>query len=111
MPRNKYIRISVAFVLLLLCVSIATPRIYLHSFFGHDHSSAPVSSEKQLNSQTTDDCDFENYNKPAYFNIFRFISNFIPVRPSKSGRITGAALYFSQVPPGTDTLRGPPARG
>jgi hypothetical protein len=96
MARNKYLRIFAAAFFMCLCFYAATPKFYLKSLFKPSHTSVPVSPDKQFNSQATDDCDFEQYNKPAYFNIFRFISNFIPLRPAKSGSISGPSVYFSE---------------
>jgi hypothetical protein len=95
MGKKRIYRALLAAGLILICVAIAGPRFKFNNTFAAAHS-LPATPDNQLNSQTADDCDFDTYNKPAYFNIFRFISNFIPVRPSKSGSLNAPALYFSQ---------------
>lgn len=107
MIRNKIIKIGVSSLLILLALWIATPKVYIHELLNHDHTVLPVSSEAKVKSQSATDCDFEKYNKPAYFNIFKFICSFIPTK-TKSSKIAGKVLSISNIYQAISLLRGPP---
>lgn len=108
MFRNKFIKAVVSSLLVLLALWVATPKVYIHELLHHNHSTLQIDKETRLQSPSTDDCDFNEYDKPVYFNIFKFINNLVPIKPQnaldkiekvlKPGRIYQAVLF----------LRGPP---
>jgi hypothetical protein len=109
MLKNKYIKLFVSSFLILMAVWIAVPKVYVHELLSHDHSVPLKTNGTAVSTQSTDDCDFEKYNKPLYFNIFKFISSFIPLKPQQniSARCVDAGLsgfYYA-----ISLLRGPPA--
>jgi len=100
----------VSSVLVLLALWVATPKVYIHELLNHNHTEMDVSTETKVKSQSsTDDCDFEKYNKPSYFNLFKFICSFIPSKAKNSSKIAEKALRLSSLSYAISLLRGPPA--
>lgn len=109
MLKNKYIKIAVSSFLVLMALWVATPKVYIHDLLHHDHSPVELGAETKVRSQSsTDDCDYEKYNKPSYFNVFKFIVSFIPSKAKSSGKIAEKAIYFSKLSYAISLLRGPP---
>jgi hypothetical protein len=106
--RSRLIKVLCSSILVVLALWIATPKIYIHSLLNHDHSAITTGGETQIKQQSPDDCDFEKYNKPAYFNIFRFISSFLPVKPQHSMRLDLQQLFLSDISAAISLLRAPP---
>ena len=109
MLKNKKIKIAVSSFLVLMALWIATPKVYIHALLHHEHPAAGLDQETKVKSQSSqDDCDLEKYNKPSYFNLFKFIFSFIPSRTKSAGKITGKALKLSSLGYAISLLRGPP---
>ena len=88
---------------------VATPKVYIHDLLHHDHSIISFDSETKVqSSQSADDCDFDEYNKPVYFNIFKFVNNFIPLKPQNSIVTEISAFAFSNISFAISLLRAPP---
>jgi hypothetical protein len=109
MLKHKKIKGWAGTFLLMMTLWVALPKVYIHNLFHHSHEIIKVDGQTRLQSeQSTEDCDFDQYNKPVYFNIFTFISKIIPVKPrntehnNQSGiRLPGASVLIS-------LLRAPP---
>lgn len=100
-------KIVLSTFLLLLCAWIATPKVYLHAMMGHTHAPTISTSDAQINPQE-EDCDFDKYDKPAYFSLFRFISGFLPVKPKKEvSQVRPVKVAMPDVV-AVDPMRGPP---
>jgi hypothetical protein len=84
MFRNKFIKISGFAFMIMLGLYMATPKIYIQNLFSYKHSIISVETETKLKSQSSDEADFEKYDKPVYFNIFKFIHSFIPLKSDNS---------------------------
>ncbi len=86
MFRNKYIKILISFLLILVAFWVTTPKVYVHNLLNHNHDASINISDKTKvdNKKNTDDCDFEKYNTPSYFNVFKFLNNFMPSKPSST---------------------------
>jgi hypothetical protein len=109
MLKNKYIKIAVSSFLVLMALWVATPKVYIHALLNHDHSPVTLDAETKVKSQSAeDDCDIEKYNKPAYFNIFKFICSFIPSRSKAQSKIAEKAMQFSSISYAISLFRGPP---
>ena len=109
MFKNKYIKISVSAFLVLMALWVATPKVYIHALLHHDHSVISIDKETKVKSHSSaDDCDIEKYNKPAYFNVFKFIYSFIPSKTKSTGKIAEKALNLSNISYAISLLRGPP---
>ena len=109
MIRNRYIKFSISAFLILVALWVATPRIYIHNLLNHDHSEARSGGETGVKSASAHDCDFEKYNKPVYFSLFKFISGFIPQRQNGGVNISGLPQSLPKVYYAISWLRGPPA--
>ena len=109
MLRLRKIRLVVSCLLVVLAAWIATPKVYLHALLGHQHESYPQGSEPRVKSQPTEDCEFDKYNKPAYFSIFKFISSFLPLKSHNTGKLQEALLRLSRISFAVSQLRAPPA--
>lgn len=97
-------------LLLLMTLWIALPKVYLHNLFHHGHQKTTVTKETSLEQQqATDDCDFDEYNKPVYFNLFTFISKLLPLKPQHSGTNTGSGFHLPGLSVLQSLLRAPPA--
>ncbi len=80
MLKNKYIKSGVSSLLILLALWVATPKVYTHNLLHHNHSETSAGPETKVTSASGEDCDFEKYDKPVYFSIFKFIFSFLPVK-------------------------------
>lgn len=109
MFKRKYIKSILSTFLVLMALWVATPKVYIHQLLKHNHSNPQLSKETQVNSQSTnDDCDFEEYNKPAYFNIFKFVFSFLPSKSKAAEKVAEKALNFQNISYAISFLRGPP---
>jgi len=109
MLRNKYIKIAVSSFLVLMALWVATPKVYIHALLQHDHAAITIDTETKVKSHSSDDdCDIEKYNKPSYFNLFKFIYSFIPSKAKSTSKIAEKALNLSNLSYAISLLRGPP---
>jgi hypothetical protein len=74
MKSNKVIKISVAVVILLIALWFAAPSAYTNNF-NYNGASLLAKTEPKVETQEPSDID---YNKPVYFNIFKFVNGLIP---------------------------------
>jgi hypothetical protein len=96
-------------LLILLTAWIAVPKVYIHELFHHNHELVKSTDKTSIQTeQSTDDCEFEKYNKPVYFHIFTFISKLVPVKPVNSGEISEKNLRLPGVSVLISLLRAPP---
>jgi hypothetical protein len=105
---NKYIKTTLSFVLLLMALWVATPKVYIHALLNHDHSAVPQGPGTRVNAPSADDCNFEKYNKPVYFSLFKFICSFIPQRHHEANKISQGQKYLSAISNAISQLRAPP---
>src|ERR1700743_3065977 len=94
--------------LVLMALWVATPKVYIHEMLGHDHSDVSISTETKVKSQSADDCDFEKYNKPVYFSLFKFISSFLPLKSQNTNKSSAKAISLSAISYAVSLLRAPP---
>jgi hypothetical protein len=109
MRKSKFIKTAVSSFLVLMALWVATPKFYIHSLLHHSHAVLTIDSETKVQSQSADDdCDFDEYNKPVYFGIFKFIGNLIPLKPQNLISNFSKSLKFSTISFAISLLRGPP---
>jgi hypothetical protein len=109
MRQHKFIKVVVSSFLVLMALWVATPKVYIHDLLNHNHAEINLSKETQVNTAAADeDCDFEEYNKPAYFNVFKFIFSFIPNKSKDSEKISENSSALSNISYAISFLRGPP---
>ncbi len=87
---------------------VATPKVYIHALLNHNHTEIKIDSETTVKSASSDDCDIDSYNKPAYFNVFKFISSFIPSKEKSTTILTNKMVHFCSISFAVSLLRGPP---
>lgn len=109
MLKSKFIKITVSVFMVLMALWVATPKVYIHELLHHNHTAVQISNETQVQSQSADDCDFNEYNKPVYFNLFKFISSFIPLKPQNAIKHIEKIISLSNISYAISLLSGPPA--
>jgi hypothetical protein len=107
--KNKIIKQFVSCFLVLMALWVAVPRVYVHDLLDHNHSAIAHNATTQVNTQSTDDCDFDQYNKPAYFNVFKFISSFLPLKVPGTQPEKKRAFIYSSFSYAVSLFRGPPS--
>lgn len=109
MFKNNYIKILTSFLLVLMTLWVATPKVYVHNLLNHNHdTSVNISGQTKVDNKNTDDCDFEKYNTPSYFNVFKFLNNFIPSKPHSTIKVFKTTLKPSTTSHAIYLLRAPP---
>lgn len=108
MIKNRSIKFATSVFLILMALWVATPKVYIHALLHHNHSELNTGTETKVKSQSIDDCDFEKYNKPAYFSIFKFIFSFIPLKSEDKDEVSQADAPLSSVSYAISLFRGPP---
>jgi len=108
MKKNRYSRFFSAAFFILMALWIATPKVYIHDLLKHNHTAVEIGIETKVSSQTTDDCDFENYNKPTYFSLFKFICSFIPAKKQHAENVSTTPAVAEVLSQAILFFRGPP---
>jgi hypothetical protein len=102
-------KIFFSVTLLAVVLFAAVPKVYVHSLLGHDHKEIPAISDNSVSeSPGTKDCNFEKFDTPVYYTVFKFILNFIPLKNNKQ---TSFFYHQDTIPVhhyNTSPLRGPP---
>jgi hypothetical protein len=109
--KTKDLRKIIISSFLIVCVIwIAVPKVYVHTLLGHVHATVP-----QVNDGTTiqtnevkDDCEFDKFNSPVYFTIFKFINNLIPSKPKEQSFLIKAPNNHGTYEGQRRLLRAPP---
>ena len=81
MKNSKYIKISVSVFIILIALWFATPKVFINNLLQFNNGNLLKTSEATIESQSQETKDFDGDDKPVYFNIFKFVNNFIPVKP------------------------------
>lgn len=103
-------KIFISSLLLIVVIFSAVPKSYIHSFFGHKHDvfNSITSSIKISENEETRDCDFEKYDTPIYYTVFKFILNFLPITSKKETSFLYNQNQRSNSFYSISFLRGPP---
>ena len=104
------IKILTSSLLLVVVMFVALPKSYIHSLLGHKHNVSHTSTSLITVSENeeTQDCNFEKFDTPVYYTVFKFILNFLPINTSKE---TAFVFKQKQIPNSfysISLLRGPP---
>lgn len=108
MIRSKVARISVFAILFLCALWVATPQAYIHKLFNHTHELVKTNGETSVQTETNSDCDFDEYNSPVYFTIFKFINNFIPLKPEQEAVLISPNSDYNSFAGDSGASRAPP---
>ncbi|MCC6181955.1 MAG: hypothetical protein IT237_08985 [Bacteroidia bacterium] len=107
---KKKFKIVLSFALLAVVLFAATPKVYIHSLLGHIHHNIPAPKDGatiQQEEQNTD-CNFEKFDAPVYYTVFKFFLNFSPLKPSKEISILEQSSFLPKLHKAIAYLRGPP---
>lgn len=109
MLKAKY-KILFSVFLLAVILFAAVPKVYIHSLLGHTHESIGNSGHGLFfnNDQNTKDCDFEKFDTPVYYTVFKFILNFLPLKEQREHAFFYRQQDTSLIHYATPPLRGPP---
>lgn len=103
-------KIFLSVTLLAVVLFAAVPKVYIHALLGHTHSIInSISDGTSVNEQEgTQDCNFEKYDSPVYYTVFKFILNFVPLKPAKQTSFNYHQDIIEKTQFNTSLLRGPP---
>ncbi len=105
-PKFKII-CSVSLLAVILFASI--PKVYIHSLLGHVHKAIQSSTDATVSENgDTQDCNFQKYDTPVYYSVFKFILNFLPLKETKETSFYFNELSVPKFQYNTALLRGPP---
>ena len=103
------IKIFLSVALLAVVLFVAVPKVYIHSLLGHIHSTVHSSTDVTVTENgDTQDCNFEKFDTPVYYSVFKFILNFIPLKEGKETSFYYHELSVPKLQYNTSLLRGPP---
>ncbi len=107
--KSKF-KIVFSFLLLAVVLFAAVPKVYIHSLLGHTHSVIhSVSDVITVSEQEgTQDCNFEKFDTPVYYTVFKFILNFLPIKETKETSFFYKQEQIQKHHYFISPLRGPP---
>ena len=107
--KAKY-KIFFSSILLAVVLFASVPKVYIHNLLGHTHDAVKsLSSGFSFNDdQNTRDCNFEKFDTPVYYTVFKFILNFLPLKEQKQTSFIYKREDLKQFQYNTSLLRGPP---
>lgn len=106
--KSKLTRISVFSILFLSALWLVTPRVYIHKLLNHHHQIIKTNGETTVQTEADADCDFDKYDSPVYFTIFRFINNFIPIKPKQEAVLITPLKHYNSFIGDSGASRAPP---
>lgn len=107
--KAKY-KIIFSSLLLAVVLFAALPKVYIHSLLGHTHSVVNTVTDivSVSEQEGTQDCNFEKFDTPVYYTVFKFILNFLPIKETKQTSFFYHQKSIHQHHYNTSLLRGPP---
>jgi len=105
--KSKIAKIGVLAVLFLTVLWIATPKVYVHKLLNHNHELIHTNGETSVQTDANPDCDFDKYDAPIYFTIFKFINNFVPLKPKHEAVLNYHPSVYKSFVKESDTSRAP----
>lgn len=104
------IKILTSVLLLIVVLFVSTPKSYIHSLLGHKHNvnHTSTSALEVSENDETQDCNFEKFDTPIYYTVFKFILNFLPIDVSKKSALIFKQKQIPNVFYTISFLRGPP---
>jgi hypothetical protein len=106
--KSKLTKITVFSILFLSTLWLVTPKVYIHKLLNHNHEIVKTNGETSVQTETTQDCDFDKYDSPVYFTIFKFINNFIPLKPKQEAVLIAPIKDYSSYVGDSGSSRAPP---
>jgi len=107
---NKTLKIVVSVFLLAVIIFAAVPKVYIHDLMGHTHKAVEQSDALMFRKDNdTRDCNFEKFDTPVYYTVFKFIINILPVQSPRETSFRYTPDSIIRLPHEHVCLRGPPA--
>ena len=106
--KSKITKVCVLSILFLCALWIVTPKAYIHQLLNHDHQTVKTNGETSVQTETNPDCDFDKYDSPVYFTIFKFINNFIPIKPKHEAALITPDSFYNSFVGDSGASRAPP---
>jgi len=106
--KSKLTKITVFSVLFLSALWLVTPKVYIHKLLNHHHETVKTNGETSVQTEAAQDCDFDKYDSPVYFTIFKFINNFIPLKPKQEAILIAPLNDYSSYVGDSGSSRAPP---
>lgn len=102
-------KIFLSFTLLVVVLFAAVPKIYIHNLLGHEHGVIQSTSDVTVDElKDNQDCNFEKFDTPVYFTVFKFILNFLPLKEAKQTSFFYKQESIQKKHYFNSQLRGPP---
>ena len=104
------LKIVVSVALLAVVIFAAVPKTYIHALLGHTHKAIHYTTDGfSVNQQEgTRDCNFEKFDTPVYYTVFKFILNFLPLKEAKETSFYYKQEFIQRHYYFVSPLRGPP---
>lgn len=103
------IKIFLSFTLLAVVLFAAVPKVYIHSLLAHEHGFIQTTAETTVDELgDNQDCNFEKFDTPVYFTVFKFILNFLPLKEAKQTSFFYKQESIQKQQYFISPLRGPP---
>ncbi len=94
MLKNKKVKLAMISLLLPGLIWLVLPQSSINAIF---HRGDPVIGNiMETKVKTAPDENLSREEKPAFFNIIKFIGNFIPVKSQRSGKISEKISHIYQ---------------
>ncbi len=103
-------KIVFSFLLLAVVLFAAVPKVYIHSILGHAHNAihTTIDGISVDENQNTQDCNFEKFDSPVYYTVFKFILNFLAVKENRQTSFLYKQESIQRLHYCISPLRGPP---
>jgi hypothetical protein len=105
---GKITKIGVFSILFLSSLWLITPKVYIHKLLNHHHETVKTNGETSVQAKANSDCNFDKYDSPVYFTIFKFINNFIPLKPKRQAVLITPSSDYNSFVGDSGASRAPP---
>lgn len=106
--KGKIAKLSVFSILFLSALWLVTPKVYIHKLLNHTHQTVKTNGETSVQAEANSDCNFDKYDSPVYFTIFKFINNFIPIKPKQEAVLVNPSSDYNSFIGDSGASRAPP---
>ena len=79
MKKVKYIKISIVVFTFIFMLWLSSTFFSIYKFSQTDNSTIFVSTDIKISSTINNSSELDEDKEPVYFNIFKFVTNFIPI--------------------------------
>lgn len=109
MQRAKFIKTVISSFLVICVLWVATPKVYVHQLLNHKHEVVKPTGETSVQEKANaEDCDFDKYDTPVYFSIFKLINNFIPLKSKEEAVLVKPSKDYNSFTGKNVPARAPP---